>query len=330
MAEFSKLVELSVEELEKRLGGSRLAQFIEESEASFSDQVKIVAEHVINDLNIKAFFVSGPTSSGKTTFSTQFTQRLNDGGRKTYLLSMDDYYKTEDTRYDEDGRPDFESIDTLDLDLMLADISKFFADEQIALPTFIFKTRTRIFEPEKVITPQPGVVLVVEGLHGLAPEIINCLPGENVFGLFIMPHGRVHSDARMISGSDIRMLRRISRDVRQRGSSALATIDYWPMIDRAEQGFIPGYLAAADFYINTILPYEFMVTATLARDQIRVSLDQLLKGTLPPSRNTINPSGWSDLSAAVRKATKLVEASAKLPSISPALVPSTSILQEFI
>lgn len=330
MAEFSKLVELSVEELEKKLGGSRLTQFIEESESGFSQQVDIVAERIINDTDIKAFFVSGPTSSGKTTFSNQFTKRLIEGGRNTYLLSMDDYYKTEDTRYDEDGRPDFESIDTLDLDLMLEDISKFFAGSEVALPTFVFTTRSRFFAPEKVINPQPGDVLVVEGLHGLAPEVINSLPEDKTFGLFIMPHGRVHSDARMISGSDIRMLRRISRDVRQRGSSALATIDYWPMIEQAEQSFIPGYLEAADFYINTLLPYEFMVTATLARDQIQISLDQLLKGTLPPSRNTINPSGWSDLSTAVKKATKLVEASAKLPSISPNLVPPTSILQEFI
>lgn len=330
MAEFSKLVELSVDELETKLGGARLTQFIDESEASFNSQVQVVAERVINDSDIKAFFVSGPTSSGKTTFSAQFTRRLNEGGRKTYLLSMDDYYKTEDMRYDEDGRPDFESIDTLDLDLMLDDISKFFAGKEIALPTFEFASRTRYFEPEKIIKPQTGDVLIVEGLHGLASEIINSLPRYNTFGLFIMPHGRVHSDARMISGSDIRMLRRISRDVRQRGSSALATIDYWPMIEREEQDFIPAYLEAADSFINTILPYEFMITATLARDQIQISLNELLKGTLLPSRNTINPTGWSDLSAAVRKATKLVEASAKLPSISPDLVPPASILQEFI
>ncbi|HHV41734.1 MAG TPA: hypothetical protein GXX72_02655 [Clostridiaceae bacterium] len=330
MAELSKLIELSVEDLENNLGSNRLSQFIEESEQNFLEQVKAVAEKVIENKQIKIFFISGPTSSGKTTFSNHFTSRLSAAGRKTYLLSMDDYYKTEEISYDSDGRPDLESIETLDIGLMLDDILRFYEGREVSFPTFVFQTRTRIYEPEKIIRPEVGDVLVIEGLHGLSPEIINFLPAEESLGLFIMPHGRVHSDARMLSGTDIRMLRRISRDVRQRGSSALATIDYWPMIERAEQDFIPGYLAAADFYINTLLPYEFMVTATLARDQIHVSLDGLLKGTLQPSRNTINPVGWSDLPRAVKKAMQLTEASANLPSVSPSVVPETSILQEFI
>ncbi|MDI9461961.1 MAG: uridine kinase family protein [Saccharofermentanales bacterium] len=330
MAELSKLIELSVEDLEGNLGSTRLQQFVAESEEDFAGQVKAVADRVIEKEQVRVFFISGPTSSGKTTFSTHFTKLLSAAGRKTYLLSMDDYYKTEDVSYDEDGRPDLESIETLDMDLMLEDILKFDRGQEVVLPTFLFKTRERVFEPEKVIRPEAGDVLVIEGLHGLSTEIINHLPPEKSLGLFIMPHGRVHSDARMLSGSDIRMLRRISRDVRQRGSSALATIDYWPMIDRAEQDFIPGYLAAADYYINTILPYEFMVTATLARDQIHASLDGLLKGTLPPSKNTINPAGWSDLPRAVKKAVQLAEACANLPSVNPNVVPADSILQEFI
>lgn len=330
MAELSKLIELSVEDLEGNLGSTRLQQFVAESEEDFAGQVKAVSDRVIEKEQIEVFFVSGPTSSGKTTFSTHFTKLLSAAGRKTYLLSMDDYYKAEDVSYDADGRPDLESIETLDMDLMLEDILKFDQGREVVLPTFLFKTRERVFDPEKVIRPEAGDVLVIEGLHGLSPEILRHLPPEKSLGLFIMPHGRVHSDARMLSGSDIRMLRRISRDVRQRGSSALATIDYWPMIDRAEQDFIPGYLAAADYYINTILPYEFMVTATLARDQIHASLDGLLKGTLPPSKNTINPAGWSDLSRAVKKAVQLAEACANLPSVNPNVVPADSILQEFI
>lgn len=330
MAEFSKLVEISVEELENNLGSTKLPRYIEECELAFTSQIDLIADQVIANPRIKAFFVSGPTSSGKTTFSTHFTEQLNRAGRKTYLLSMDDYYKTEELRYDEEGRPDFESIDTLDLDLMLEDISKFYAGETISLPTFIFQSRTRLFEPEKIISPQKEDILVIEGLHGLSEEIIESFPDEETLGLFIMPHGRVHSDARMLSGSDIRMLRRITRDVCQRGSSALATIDYWPMIDRAEQDFIPGYLATADFYVNSILPYEFMVTATLARDQINISLKELLNGTLAPSSHSNNPSGWSDLEAAVKKGRHLAAASEKLPAISSSLVPGTSILREFV
>lgn len=156
------------------------------------------------------------------------------------------------------------------------------------------------------------------------------IPRERRLSYFIMPHGRVLSDRRMLSGSDIRILRRVSRDVRKRAATAIDTIDYWPMIDRAERDFIPRYLEAADFYINSVLMYEFMVIAPMARAEIEKSLDLFFRGDLPPSRYTINESGHSDLKRAIKEAVRLSYVCEQLPEVNASFVPDNSILQEFI
>jgi uridine kinase len=126
------------------------------------------------------------------------------------------------------------------------------------------------------------------------------------------------------------MLRRISRDVNKRGSSAIDTIDYWPMIDRTEKDFIPAYLKAADYFINSLLPYEFTVIAPLARDKINESLERFFDGTLITSTYTRNAQGHSNLRLAVQEAMRLVWICEQLPAVSPSVVPAGSVLQEFI
>ena len=134
----------------------------------------------------------------------------------------------------------------------------------------------------------------------------------------------------MLSGSDIRVLRRISRDVRHRGATALDTIDYWPVIERAESAFIPVYLKAADFYINSVLPYEFMVVAPMAYREIEKSLDLFFNRKLPPSSYSSNPAGHSDLKRAIKEASRLSWVCEQIPAVTPSFVPENSILQEFI
>lgn len=330
MAELSDLLVLTVDDLEKNLGRARFREFIRESEEHFTRQVEHIADHILNHRDIRAIFVSGPTSSGKTTSSMLMTRRLSEAGLRTFHLELDDYYRPERLRYDEEGRPDYESIDTIDLELLGHDLELLFQNKEVAIPTFEFTTRERLYLPEKKMKLEEGDVLLVEGLHGLSDIIMDKLPKERRLSYFILPHGRVLSDRRMLSGSDIRVLRRISRDVRHRGATAIDTIDYWPMIDRAEADFIPRYLAAADFYVNSILSYEFMVIGPMARLEIEKSLDRFFKGELPPSSYTVNPSGHSDLKRAVREAVRLSWVCEQLPAADPSFVPDQSILQEFL
>ena len=330
MAELSNLVVLTIEDLEKNLGRAKFREFIRESEARFTQQVATIADHILEHPDIRAIFVSGPTSSGKTTSSMLMSRRLTASGLRTFHLELDDYYRPEQLRYDEEGRPDFESIDTIDLEVLGSDLERLFNHEEVAIPTFEFATRTRHYVPGKTIQMKAGDVLLVEGLHGLAPELMERIPKERRIGYFILPHARVLSDRRMLSGSDIRVLRRISRDVRHRGATAIDTIDYWPMIDRSESDFIPPYLEAADFYINSILAYEFMVIGPMARIEIEKSLEQFFKGELPPSSYTKNPVGHSDLKRAIAEATRLSYVCEQLPAVDPSFVPDDSILREFL
>ncbi|NLC26969.1 MAG: nucleoside kinase [Fastidiosipila sp.] len=330
MATISELIILTVGDLEEQLGSSKYPNFVEKSEKMFSDQVNAFAEKVLADDRIRAIFVSGPTSSGKTTSSRLLSQILIANGRHTIPIELDDFYREQDLRYDEEGRPDYESIDTLDLELLGESLESLFRDKEVAIPTFEFASRRRFYENHKKIKLNRGDVVIIEGLHGLNETVSSHVPEEAQLSYFIMPHGRVLSDARMISNIDIRMLRRISRDVHKRGSSAMDTIDYWPMIDRAEKDFIPTYLEAADYYINSLLPYEFTVIAPLARGEINESLDRFFDGTLQPSTYSRNKTGHSDLRRAVQEASRLVWICEQLPAVSPTVVPAGSLLQEFI
>ncbi|MDD2427873.1 MAG: nucleoside kinase [Eubacteriales bacterium] len=330
MATISELIILTVDDLEDQLGSSKYPNFVAASEKMFSDQVNAFAERVLADDKIRAIFVSGPTSSGKTTSSRLLSQILTANGRNTIPIELDDFYREEDLRYDDEGRPDYESIDTLDLELLGASLEHLFRVGEVAIPTFEFARRRRFYEDHKKIKLNQGDIVIIEGLHGLNETVTSHVAKEARLSYFIMPHGRVLADARMISNSDIRMLRRISRDVNKRGSSAMDTIDYWPMIDRAEKDFIPAYLAAADYYINSLLPYEFTVIAPLARNKINESLERFFDGTLGTSTYTRNSDGFSNLRRAVQEASRLVWICEQLPAVSPTVVPAGSLLQEFI
>ena len=330
MAEYSELLVWTIEDLERNLGRAKFREFVRQSEEGFTRQVETIARHILDHRDIRAIFVSGPTSSGKTTSSMLMSKRLTDAGLRTFHLELDDYYRPEKLRYDDQGRPDFESIDTIDLELLGSDLESLFDNREVAIPTFDFLTRERHYLPDKTLRLAEGDVLLVEGLHGLSDIIMDKLPRKRRVSYFILPHGRVLSDRRMLSGSDIRILRRISRDVRHRGATAIDTIDYWPMIDRAESDFIPRYLEAADFYINSVLSYEFMVVGPMARVEIERSLDRFFKGELPPSSYTNNPSGHSDLKRAINEAVRLSAVCEQLPAVDPSFVPDDSILQEFL
>jgi uridine kinase len=330
MAQLSRMNVISIGELESQLGVLKLPQYICACEQVFQDRISQIAEEILQRPAIQAVFVSGPTASGKTTFSDRLARALTRADRPTRVLSLDDYYRIGDAVYDDQGRPDFESITTLDTEDMVRDFTALFRGESVQLPTFDFVGRCRILRPDKQIRLRARDLLVIEGLHGLSEQIAGHLPREHVFGVFIMPWCSLLDGRQLLGSRDLRILRRISRDVLHRGSTALSTIDYWPMIDHTEQLFFPDYLARADVYINSCLPYEFCIVPPLAAAQIRHSLEQYKSGNLPGSIYRQKRLGYADLPAAVAEAGDLVQACARLPAADRSLVPADSILQEFI
>jgi uridine kinase len=330
MAILKNMIIVSIEELEDELGVNKLPRFVQSCEDRFINSIRQIAGRVLAQPSIRAIFVSGPTASGKTTFSSMMTKMLTDAGRPTRLVSLDDYYAANSVEFDGQGRPDFESIGTLDTTQMVEDFSELLAGRTAQLPRFDFQRRQRLMLPENQIQLENGELLLVEGLHGLSGLVAGQLPRDHYLGVFIMPWCTLLDGRQLLGSRDLRILRRISRDVLHRGSTALSTIDYWPMIDRTEQQFFPEYLARADEYINSCLTYEYCVIAPLAASQIATSLEQYELGHLPGSVYQRDRQGYADLPAAITEARILLKACSRIPMIDRTIVPPFSILNEFI
>lgn len=330
MAELTQMRIVSIGDLERNLGVRRWPRYIRACEMVFQDRLRRIALDIQNRQNVRAVFISGPTASGKTTFTHRLAARLQALGHTVHIISLDDYYLTTTITYDQDGRPDYESIHTLDTRQIVSDFADLLAGKMVQLPTFDFIGRRRLYAPEKQIQLSRDDLILIEGLHGLSSEIAGHFAHEQYYGIFIMPWCTLLDGRQLLGSRDLRMLRRISRDVQHRGSTALSTIDYWPMIDRTEQRFFPRYLAAADAYINSALPYEFSVIAPLASRFLRASLESWQNGTLAGSVYRKDRDGYADLASSVEAARDLLAACARIPETDRSLIPEDSILNEFV
>lgn len=334
MAELRDRIDITVEELEESLGAVRLPRFIAESEKNFVGRIDSICDEIFADPDKKAIFVSGPTSSGKTTFTLRLSNRIIERGRKAFHLSLDDYYNIGDLKCDKDGRPDFETIDALDVDRIQHDINALLNGETVIPPFFDFNVREqREGDPANAICLGDDGVLVVEGLHGLSPRISGGCPPEKCSKVFIMPYGNVYCDSKLMDSNEIRLIRRIIRDYRHRSAHALATIDYWPMIQKSEEKYYEEYLTAADYHVNSFLAYESLIVAPMAMHDIQEALTKVENGSIEASvfmEKSPTGKSFADLSAALIKANKLMGHLGKIPVISPEQVPAESILNEFI
>lgn len=333
MANLSDKIQVSVEDLEEMLGVFGLPEFISKAETRFVRQTEEIAQEVACKPQIKVVFVSGPTSSGKTTFTDRLVSQLQKHGKKAIRLSLDDYYSLNALHFDEDGRPDFESADTLDLRLASIDLAKLVSGDEVKTPVFDFMTRTRVESKDPPLSIGKDGVVVVEGLHGLCAETTGSFDRSQYLGVFIMPYASVMADSRLLDSDDLRMLRRIVRDVRHRGAHALTTIDYWPMIQNSEQQYYRDYLTRADYHVNSFLAYEPLVIAALARNDIAEALSAYEQGLLAPSvfmeRSNVKKD-FADIEKAVAKARMLMNWLEQIPQARETFVPKTSILNEFL
>ena len=332
MAELRDRLDITVEELEESLGANKLPRFIESSEKLFVDRIDTIINDILSDPRKRAICVSGPTSSGKTTFTMRLSSGLNRHGKKAFFLSLDDYYTVRDLTFDRDGRPDFETIEALDIERAASDIKRILNQEAVTPPHFNFMTRQVEEGTDTILLPEDGV-LVVEGLHGLSSRITGGIDDALIAKVFIMPYGNVYADSKLMDSNEIRLLRRIVRDNRHRSAHALSTIDYWPMIERSEEDYYTDYLTRADYHVNSFLAYESLIIAPMALADIRAAQKQALDGMIAPNifmdrSNTGKP--FADLNKALARAGKLVEHLEKIPVVDPKLVPEVSILNEFI
>ena len=224
-----------------------------------------IAKDIVERGGVKFVMIAGPSSSGKTTFSHRLSVELRTYGLKPHPIGVDDYFvNREDTPKDENGEYNFECIEAIDVELFNKDMNALLRGERVELPTFNFKTGQREYKGNfKQLGPDD--VLVIEGIHGLNPKMSYSLPEESKYKIYISALTSINIDEHnRIPTTDGRLLRRMVRDARTRGTSAKNTIKMWPSVRRGEEENIFPFQENADTMFNSILIYELAAFKTYA------------------------------------------------------------------
>ena len=229
------------------------------SEAMQEKQVAKIAEKIADGYKegIRIVLISGPSSSGKTTFCKRLQVQLTTNLLHPVGISLDDYFlNREDTPKDEHGEYDFESLYALDLPYFNKDLKKLLSGEEIDVPTFNFETGQRVFKGKK-LKLRENSILVIEGIHALNPELTEFIDDKYKYRVYVSVLTSISLDNHnWIPTTDNRLLRRIIRDYRFRGYSAEDTINRWPSVRRGEDKWIFPYQENADAMFNSAMLYE--------------------------------------------------------------------------
>jgi uridine kinase len=234
---------------------------IKVSEALHEKKVASIADMISQRAGkVRLVLISGPSSSGKTTFSKRLSIQLMVSGLKPVTLSLDNYFvNRDDTPRDENGDLDFEHLHALDLALYNQHLKQLLAGEEVALPVFSFEDGKRFYKGEKLKLTD-DTILIMEGIHALNPELIPDIPAETTFKIYVSALTTISIDNHnWIPTADTRLLRRIIRDYRYRNYSARETIARWPSVRRGEEKWIFPYQENADIMFNSALLFELAV-----------------------------------------------------------------------
>ncbi len=258
---------------------------------------------------VRLLCLAGPSSSGKTTSSRRLRVQLLSSGIKSATLELDNYFvDRERTPLDRDGKPDFEALEALDLELINEQIAALLAGEEVDIPKFDFIVGKRTKGYKMRLSPDE--LLVIEGIHGLNERLTESIPADKKYKIFICPLTGTNIDFHnRIGTTDTRLLRRLVRDTRMRGHSAEATLAQWPSVVHGSHRHIFPYQEYADTLFNTSLAYEVPV----------------LKGYVTPLLKTVKEE-----SPVYGEATRLLSLLEYVPVIPSDDVPNLSVLREFI
>lgn len=219
-----------------------------------------IAQMIASDPTKKFVMIAGPSSSGKTTFSHRLSIQLMTHGLKPHPIAVDNYFKNrEDTPLDEDGNYNFETLDAIDVELFNKDMCDLLNGKRVEIPTFNFKIGKREYKGDYQQLGHDDI-LVIEGIHCLNDKLSYSLPKESKFKIYISALAQINIDEHnRIPTTDGRLIRRIVRDNRTRGTKAKDTIAMWPSVRRGEDENIFPYQGEADVMFNSALLYEMAV-----------------------------------------------------------------------
>ena len=299
-----------VGQLNERCSENTVAEYVRLSETLQRRKLAQIADE-IDAGGKKAVFVAGPSSSGKTTFAKRLCEQLRLMDHAPIRISLDDYYKQRQfAPLDEDGKPDLEALEALDIDMFDCNMKELFAGKEVDLPHFSFPKNATYYE-NKPIRLTDKTIFVIEGLHGLNPRITSKVEEKYAYKIYISALTQLNmDDCNRVSTTDDRILRRVLRDYRTRDTSAEETLLMWPSVARGERIHIFPNQNNADVMFNSALDYEIGVLSPFVQP--------LLKGVKPSSGE------------AYTQARRLLSFLENVYPIPADLVPSDSLLREFI
>ena len=250
-------------------------------------------------------------SSGKTTSAKKLALELQAMGYQPKVISLDCYYVGHDkTPLDENGKPDYECLEALNIELLNNQLVDLFNGKEIIVPTYDFHTGTAYFEEKNKMTLKDNEILIMEGIHGLNDKLTPKVAPELKFKIYLSALTQLNlDDHNRVSTSDNRLIRRIVRDNNFRGKPAAGTIEMWPSVRRGEELHIFPFQNNADAVLNTALDYELSV--------LRVYAAPLLRQVTPMEKE-------------YAEARRLLQFLENFATISPSAVPPRSIIREFI
>lgn len=289
-----------------------VSELIRVSEGFHEKRISRVADEIYGrGKSARVVVIAGPSSSGKTTFIKRLSVQLRVLGVDPVPISLDDYYcDRERTPKNARGELDYEALEALRLDLFQSDVARLVAGEQVTTCRYDFKTGVSHPNAGRTLRLANRSVLMLEGIHGLNPGLLDSIASEQVFRVFVCPLAQLPFDrVNWVHASDVRLIRRIVRDRRTRGWSSADNIRRWEDVRLGERKHIFPFQEHADAVLDTSLPYELAVLKVFAE---RYLLE------VPRS-----DSAWPT-------AFRLLNLVDRFVAIYPDAVPPTSILREFI
>ncbi len=250
----------TIYKLNKKIEQGGEKELILLAEALHEKKISDIADKIVKRKGIKMILIAGPSSSGKTTFAQRLGIQLKLNGIKPLTISVDNYFvERKDTPRDENGNYDFERLEAIDLELFNEHLKKLLNGEEVELPTFNFKTGTKVYNGNKM-KMKSNEVLVIEGIHCLNDKLTEAIPKEQKYKIYISALTVLNIDYyNRISTTDTRLIRRLVRDYNFRGYEALHTLQNWDMVNRGEENYIFPFQEDADSMFNTSLIYEISV-----------------------------------------------------------------------
>ena len=246
--------------LNDRIASGQMQHLILVQEALQEKKLSEIAEQIARRKDVKFVMVAGPSSSGKTTFAHRLSVQLEAAGLRPHAVSVDNYFVNRyESPRDEQGNYNFEALECLDVKLFNENMTDLLAGKRVELPSYNFKTGLREYRGD-FMELGPTDILVIEGIHCLNDRLSYALPKESKFKIYISALTQLNIDEHnRIPTTDGRLLRRLVRDARTRGTKARETIRMWPSVRKGEEENIFPFQEEADVMFNSVLIYELAV-----------------------------------------------------------------------